>query len=495
MGSKIINWDQSTRYQDCVLTYGHFSTIHPGHVRYLRHARNLGNKLVVALIGDSGVTNYPFKQKERAEALSLLSIADAILLLKSDELYEVIKELQPAILVLGNEYKDNLVIQDALTQQRTHGGEVQFHAGEVNYATADLLSTSERDLRRKRQHLFQAACNRQGLNYEDLRNSIDGWSHSRLIVLGDTIVDQYAACEALGMSAEAPVVVVKELEHKNFIGGAAVVAAHISALGAKCDLVSVVGNDDVAQLVRQELIKQQIGDGVTTDKSRPTTFKKRYLVENQKLFRVSRLEEKNLDHEIESLIIDKLRLLAPNAQGIVVSDFVYGVVTPRILEVVQELSESYNLMLFGDLQCSSQVGSIIKFQNFTLLCPNEREARLALQDKDSGLEQISQKLLKSTQTSQLVMKLGADGFIAYERNQNNVINSQPFPALCVNPLDVAGAGDSLLALLATALASGQAIMPSAALACCMAALAVDTMGNTPISADALRQSLKDVIAS
>ena len=74
-----------------------------------------------------------------------------------------------------------------------------------------------------------------------------------MIVLGDTIVDQYAACEAIGMSAEAPVVVVRELEHKNFIGGAAVVAAHISALGAQCDFISVVGADSTAELVHQEL--------------------------------------------------------------------------------------------------------------------------------------------------------------------------------------------------------------------------------------------------
>ena len=78
----------------------------------------------------------------------------------------------------------------------------------------------------------------------------------------------------------------------------------------------------------------------------------------------------------------------------------------------------------------------------------------------------------------MVMKLGPEGFIAYDRDTNGKISSQPFPALSVNPLDVAGAGDSLLALFATGLASGQAMMPTAAMACCMAALAVETMGNT-----------------
>jgi bifunctional ADP-heptose synthase (sugar kinase/adenylyltransferase) len=177
----------------------------------------------------------------------------------------------------------------------------------------------------------------------------------------------------------------------------------------------------------------------------------------------------------------------------VVSDFVYGVVTPRVLEVVQELTRRHGLLLFGDLQCSSQVGSITRFQNFSLLCPNERELRLALQDKDSGLESLSQRLLHESHCERLVVKLAADGFIAYDRTADGKMRSQAFPALSVNPLDVAGAGDSVLAVMATGLASRQPMMPTAALACCMAALAVETMGNTPITAEDLRNSLEEVL--
>ena len=112
-------------------------------------------------------------------------------------------------------------------------------------------------------------------------------------------------------------------------------------------------------------------------------------------------------------------------------------------------------LLFGDLQCSSQVGSITRFRDFTLLCPNERELRLALQDKDSGLERLSQQLLVETGCNRLIVKLAAEGFIAYDRDNNGRVYSQPFPALSVNPLDVAGAGDSVLSVLATGLASGK----------------------------------------
>jgi len=492
MQTKFLRLADCSSWHGCVLAYGHFNTIHPGHIRYLRHARGLGEQLVVALIGD-GKIKYAFQQQERAEALSLLGIADALLLLEADELNEAIDALKPKVLVLGNEFKHNAEIQTTLVQQRQQGGAVQFHAGDIHYATAELLSGSERDLRQQRRSLFQAACRRQSIEPGALMNAINSWESTRLIVLGDTILDQYAACEAIGMSAEAPVVVVRELEHKNFIGGAAVVAAHIRALGARCDFISVVGDDSAAELVRQELAVQGIGDGLSTDPSRPTTFKKRYVVENQKLFRVSRLEEHNLDAEVEEQVIAQLQTLAPLAQGIVVSDFVYGVVTPRILEVVHQLAKQHNLLLFGDLQCSSQVGSVTRFEKFSLLCPNEREARLALQDKTSGLEQLSQRLLEITGSERLVMKLGPEGFIAYDREPDGLLSSQAFPALSVNPVDVAGAGDSLLALFATGLASGQAMMPTAALACCMAALAVETMGNTPISTTALRNNVKEML--
>ena len=118
---------------------------------------------MVALIGD-GKTRYAFQQQERAEALSLLGIADALLLLEADELNEAIDALQPKVLVLGNEFKNNAEIQTTLVQQRQQGGTVQFHAGDIHYATADLLSGSERDLRQQRRSSFRPPAAGRELN-------------------------------------------------------------------------------------------------------------------------------------------------------------------------------------------------------------------------------------------------------------------------------------------------------------------------------------------
>ncbi len=503
MNSEIVHLSDASPHAKGVLAYGHFSSIHPGHIRYLKHAAEQGTPLIVALMGDdqnvdrasSSVLPFRYPQIDRAEGLKLLNLASRIVLLSGNELSEAIHRLQPSVLVLGTEHQHSRdpAILRAKELMRQLGRDVMFHAGDTHYATAELLRDSESGLARGRQDQFRRACERQGLKLETLHRQLNEWSKTRLAVVGDTIVDQYTACEAVGMSAEAPVVVVRELEDRVFIGGAGVVASHVRALGAQCELVSVVGMDEPADFVRQKLKEQGIGDSLIVDASRPTTFKKRYLVGNQKLFRVSRMEEHMIFPEVEDQLIARLEDVAANVDGLIISDFVYGVMTDRVLETIQDLAIRYGLNLYGDLQCSSQVGDITRLKNFALLCPNEREARMALQDKDTGLERLAQQLIHSTGCKRLVMKLGSEGFIAYDRDHKGELYNQHFPALSVNPLDVTGAGDSLLAVMAVGLSAGHSIMPTAAIGCCMAALAVETLGNLPIGVERLQHQIQSLL--
>ena len=484
-----------TQLRGCVLTYGHFSTIHPGHIRYLNYARSKGTNLVVALKGDKIENNkniYNYNQKERSEALNSLNIIDDIICLKKNEIDELTKILEPAFLAFGKEFEnpEEETIKKAIKLQRLNNRKVIFHAGEIIYSTSELLKGSQNELSQKRNNQFLSSAKRQNLSLSTLQKSLKAWKSAKLLVIGDTIVDQYAACEALGLSAEAPVLVVKELEKKNYIGGAAVVASHIKALGASCEFISIVGDDDTSKYVKDTLLERGIKPVLISDQTRPTTLKKRYVVENQKLFRVSKLEDHNLNKEIEDKLIYEIEEKAPFVNGIVISDFVYGVITKNVLESIKKLSNKYGLLVFGDLQCSSQVGSIIKFKDFSLICPNEKEARIAMQDKDSGLENLSRKLIKITNSENLIMKLGAQGFIAYSKDKKGGFNSQSFPALSVNPIDVAGAGDSLLAVMAVGLSSGEEVMPTATLGCIAASLAVESMGNIPIERNVLELKLQ-----
>ncbi|MDA8675840.1 bifunctional ADP-heptose synthase, partial [Alphaproteobacteria bacterium] len=309
---------------------------------------------------------------------------------------------------------------------------------------------------------------------------------------GDTIIDQYIACDALGMSAEAPVVVLRELDQQDFLGGASIVAAHIAAMGANCHYISVVGNDENGENLGSRLDELGVSHDLIIDETRPTTYKIRYMVEHQKMFRVSRLKEHNLSAAIEGQIIDQLHKAAVTADGILISDFVYGCVTPKILDVVRQLAKEYDLKIFGDVQCSSQLGNVLKFQDFNLITPTEREARISLGNKDDGLEVLANALIAHTLTKNMVLKLGGEGFITYMNNSDGSISREHFPALVVNPIDVTGAGDSLLAALAVGLCSHANIMEAAAIGTCVASNSVTTIGNKPITLDKIFDLLRKI---
>jgi len=482
-----------------VLCYGHFNVIHPGHIRYLEYANTLGSNLYVAIDGDQvfkdlGQKKYNFNAKERANAVALLPIVDFVTVLDKGNLEELIEQLAPEILVLGNEFQTQRrhQMKNALNILKKNGGRAVFHAGEVQYATTDLLDKAWEDPRLERVEQFQNSCKKQGLNHSELIEAIDRLKNGSLLVLGDTIIDQYVACEALGVSAEAPVLVVKELKSKEFIGGASLVASHIKTLGAESHYISVVGKDEKAQNVRKKLESSKISYSLVEDETRPTTYKIRYMVETQKLFRVSRLQEHRLSEEIENSVIQKIEQTAPNVHGIVVSDFVYGLITEKILETLQKVSRKYKLKICADLQCSSQVGNISKYKNTFLITPTEKEARVAIDARDEGIEWVANKLIEKTNTANLILKLGADGFIVFNKEPNGFINRQHFPALTINPLDVTGAGDSMLAVIATSLCAGNSMMVSAALGACMASLTVQTLGNLPIDRASLKNQLKNL---
>lgn len=476
-----------------VLCQGHFNVIHPGHLRFLEHARSLGDRLVVGLISDATLAiTCPgarfFSQAERASALAAQHDVDQVVILDGLDLRAVIDALRPAVFVLGKEFEEEFAdrVAGETARVRELGGNIVFHSGQTSYAADDLPERAADTQVRERRLALLAACARQDIDLAGTLAASDAFRDRRLVVLGDTIVDQYVACDALGMSAEAPVIALKELRSREYIGAAAIVACHIRALGAQCDFVSVTGDDEPGRLTARTLKERDVDAHLFTDPTRPTTFKIRYMVGNQKMLRVSRLEETSISRELERQIIGRLQELIPRSHGVVVSDFVYGLITPRVLEAAQAAARKANVPIFGDLQCSSQVGSVLKFKHFTLISPNEREARIALGDKDSGLEKIGNKLLARTDCAGLLLTLGPHGFVAYD-NRGPVVQSEAFPALDPNPVDVTGAGDALLSAVAVAMASGWPLMRAATLGTCVAALAVGRLGNIPITGPEVRE--------
>jgi len=481
-----------------VLCQGHFNVIHTGHMRFLEFARKQGNYLMIALMGnkiiDEDIKDKFFDEKGRVHGVASIQHIDSVFIYNDNTMEEIISTVKPSSYVRGEEFSQKTdLIKKEIDLVEKYGGKVVFSSGDIQYASTDFLDKNISDIKSERLEKFRFALKKQKISPERLLSHCDNFKNKHLLVIGDTIVDQYVVCDALGMSSEAPVLVVRELEHKEFVGGAAIVSRHVRALDAKCTFISSIGDDEPGEIVKRELDKEDVQHRLIVDKDRPTTFKIRYMVATQKILRVSRLNDHHLNAKMTDKIIAFLDKMCEQVDGIIISDFCYGVITPKILEHISQLSKKRKIKLFGDVQSSSQIGNVAKFKNYYLIKPTEKEARIALDDKYSGIEGLGNNLLSVTKAQNMILSLGPEGFIAFKTTDNkNFVKTQHFPALNPSPVDVVGAGDSLLTALAVASCAGADIMEAAAIGAFMASIAVGKVGNIPVKIEEIKKAINSL---
>ena len=475
---------------ESILTFGHFSTIHPGHIRYLKKAREYGKLVRTLIVGDKlNNEKYPYSEEERMEGINLINLSDSIQIVNFEkDIVEYIKINKVKSALLGEEYKstadkEKKRIVDVLEENKV---DIYFHNDDNLETSESLLGKNLIEVNNERTFTFRKVCNMNMISKQSLLSLIDEFENTRIMVIGDIILDEYIDCEAIGMSAEAPVLVVREKGKEQFVGGAGIVGEHIKAIGGNHKLITVSGRDS-----ESEWIANKVGletSEIVVDDERPTTKKIRYVADNQKLLRVSRLSQSDISKEVEEKIIKKLNKEEKWYKSIVISDFGYGLCTKRIIKTCIAISKRNEIPILGDAQSSSQTNDVKKFNGFDLICPNLREARLALADNTSTIEQIGQKMITTTNAKAMLLKLAGEGLILYWRKDQK-LRSTHFPALSAFPVDVAGAGDSMLAIMSMAICKGR-ILEGAALASIMAGICVEQVGNKPIKKEVLIEAVK-----
>jgi rfaE bifunctional protein kinase chain/domain len=316
------------------------------------------------------------------------------------------------------------------------------------------------------------------------------FSGLRVAVLGDLIVDDYINCDPIGMSQEDPTLVVTPIQTQRFIGGAGIVAAHASSLGADVHYFTVAGNDDAAAYAKKQLEHYRVRTTLLKDDSRPTTLKQRLRANGKTLLRVSHLRQHAISKDLAEKLLSSIKRVLSKTDLLIFSDFNYGCLPQSLVDEVTQLCIRKNIMMVADSQSSSQVGDVSRFLGMTLLTPTEREARLAVGDFESGLIVLAEKLLKKSGARNVLMTLGAEGMIVHSLAEQSW-HTDRLPAFNMAAKDPAGAGDSLLTCCAMALAVGADIWQSMYLGAIAAACQVGRVGNTPLSAADIEMELED----
>jgi len=462
-----------------VFVSGNFNVIHPGHQRLLQFAADCGDILVVGVNPDSARLTL-FSQDERVEGIRQLSDVDVVIPL-SGSLRGMLEKLQPDVVVKGKEHESKINPEAEIVA--AYGGKLLFGSGDTRFSSMELLKDDFENVHHSNVVHAREFLQRRKISGGSLRKAISRFKDLRVVVIGDTIIDEYITCEALGLSQEDPTIVVNPIHRRKFVGGAAIVAAHAAGLGAKVNFYSVVGRDLNAGYAAENLKNFGVMSTLLEDIGRPTTLKQRYRAREKTLLRVNELRQHSISIEMCEAILAQIRLVIKDCDLLVFSDFNYGCLPNRLVSAIVTLAKRHGVTMVADSQSSSQIGDISRFHKMKLVTPTEREARLGVSDFESGLVVLCDLLIEKSQAENVFITMAAEGLLIRGGGKGKVTDR--LPALNPSPRDTAGAGDSLLIASSMVLASGGDIWHAGYLGSLAAAIQVSRVGNTPLNADEL----------
>lgn len=456
-----------------VLVYGHFRAVHLGHLRLFEYAKSLGDSLLVAInSGDKSRADIEFSES------IIKSFPLELEVIEFKELHDLLSTVDPDIVVRGQEFRNRADKENELI--RKMGIRLMFGSGSTHLSEDDLNSSrvSEFSLRES----FSKYATMKSLTADSLKQVVRSFSRLNVTVVGDLIVDEFVSCQALGMSQEDPLVVSTPVGTTRYLGGASIVAAHCKALGAEVNLISLAGDDEAANWAEKNLINLGVHTKLIKDINRPTVVKQRFKNANQTLFRLTHFRPEEAEASLQEEIYNSTYEFMDDCNLLIFSDFSYGTLHPIVVSKVMDMAKkSKGLATAADSQSSSQVGSLSKFKGVDLVTPTEYEARLELRNNVDGIAIVTQQLAKVLSADSVILKLGADGvLLGGYRDGYEVVSTDRIPAANQSAIDVSGAGDSLLAMSALALAAGCKLFESALLGSLAAGIQVSRRGNIPI---------------
>jgi D-beta-D-heptose 7-phosphate kinase/D-beta-D-heptose 1-phosphate adenosyltransferase len=306
------------------------------------------------------------------------------------------------------------------------------------------------------------------------------------LVVGDVMIDRFIVGRVTRISPEAPVPIVRFESEYVRLGGAANVAHNLAVLGARASLVGIVGDDAAGRTLRAQLTAAGVnGDGLVVDRDRPTTEKVRVVTErNQQVARIDYEQDTDASGAIERAIVDAVRRSAPDAQALLVSDYLKGSITRPVVETLLGRSAKASAERSAvPLIVDPKIPHLSCYAGATIVTPNHHEAEVATHIRirsDDDAHQAARAFRDRARCEAVLITRGEQGMWLSEPTAEGSI-----PAVAREVADVTGAGDSVVATLALALAAGGTMTEAAMLANQAAGIVVGKFGPSTVTREEL----------
>jgi len=461
--------------------HGVFDLLHVGHIKHFKEAKTFGDILVISITPDEFVNKGPgrpaFSTSLRLESLSELESVDYVVANKWPTAEEIIKIIEPDIYCKGPDYKNHSEditgkIADEENAINSVGGKIMY-TDDITFSSSSLLNKYG-NMHSKEQELFIQNISDK-YSFEMIHKKVEDISKLKVLVIGETIIDQYVFCEALGKSGKEPVLVLRDLETQEYLGGSLAIARHLSSFCKTVSVLSFIGKDNEYKSFIENNIEENISLKLFNKSDSPTIVKRRFVdnIDRKKVLGVYSINDNLLKESEENQFIKSFDKLSKNHDLIIISDYGHGIITPKIAE---HISNSDKFVSLNAQVNAANIGThnIRKYHDVNCLIINESELRHELRQRDGDVEEMATSLKNMVNAKYIAVTQGKNG--AFLLNDNNsLVNC---PAFASEVVDKVGSGDALLALLSIFIYSGVSENLSLFIASLAAAQSVETVGNS-----------------
>ena len=459
--------------------HGVFDLLHIGHIRHFEQARKMGDVLVVTLTPDrfvnKGINRPAFTETLRAEFLASLNCIDYVAINLWPTAIETIQMLRPHIFVKGSEFRN---LQDTIGHVSKEGEAIRAIGGEIAF-TEDITFSSSALINQYmsqfpepvRDYLHDLAWRHSAAEVlEPLREA----ENMRVLVIGETIIDEYSYCEAIGKSGKEPVLATRYVDAERHGGGIVACANHTANFCGTVDMLTYLGEGGDEEAFIRQCCKPNVNPMFLYKKDSPTIVKKRYVEKylGQKLFEIYSMNDMPLSEQEDDELCGKLNDILPNYDAVIVADYGHGLLSARAIQVLCEKAR------FLAVNTQSNAGN----HGFNLISKYPRADYVCLAQREIALENRSQRLSSQIMVKQVADRLNCPRVMMTQGKFGSLFYTAPdkfcqVPAFATHVVDRVGAGDAVLCVTSLCVAMNAPAEIAAFVGNVVGAEAVTIMGN------------------
>lgn len=460
--------------------HGVFDLLHIGHIRYFEEAATMGDVLVVTLTPDRFVDKGPYRpafaEDLRAEAVASLKMIDYVAINDWPTAEETLRLLNPDVYVKGAEFRT--IAQDKTGKIQKEkavadeiGARIAFTDGIV-FSSSNLINRYLSNLPDEIDTYLRFFRKRHRLG--EIEDLLERMAALRVLVVGDTILDEYLYCDPIGKSNKDPVLTVQYRSKDVFAGGVLAVANHVANFAGDVTLATVLGDTDS----RESFIRSQLSSKIDLfseiQKNAPTITKRRFVdgYSFNKLFEVYIMDDSGLCREREAAMCSWLEKNVGEYDLVIASDFGHGAISEKMVTILCDRSR----FLGVNTQANSGnrgFHTITRYPRADFVCIAEHEIRMEMRKKNGSIKPMMEVLAQRLGTSQFAVTRGRKGILVMSRPAEKV----SVPAFANRVVDRVGAGDAVLSVTCMASKLGASNEVLGFIGNVVGALAVGVIGN------------------